>query len=114
MTMMCEVLEVSRSGYYAWEERRPAVQKRERDREALARKIAAIYEESRGTYAEVQGSEGARGRASYCREPTRTGPKMGGRYHLHSDHRRLALSRSDHRPLFAAGRWLTTCARSWS
>lgn len=48
--MMCEVLKVSRSGYYAWEKRRPAVQEREQKREALARKIAVIHKESRGTY----------------------------------------------------------------
>ena len=50
MTMMCEVLQVSRSGYYAWEERRPSAQERERKREALGRKIEAIHAESRGTY----------------------------------------------------------------
>lgn len=48
--MMCEVLGVSRSGYYAWVERRPSVQKREQEREALGKKIEAIHAESRGTY----------------------------------------------------------------
>lgn len=46
--MMCEVLGVSRSGYYAWKTREPSV--RAKEREALEREIAAIHKASRGTY----------------------------------------------------------------
>src|SRR5262245_45162531 len=46
--MMCKVLKVSRSGYYAWRQRQPSARERE-DRE-LARRIHAIHHESRETY----------------------------------------------------------------
>ena len=45
---MCEVLEVSRSGYYAWRRRIPS--DREREDESLAARIQRIHQESRGTY----------------------------------------------------------------
>ena len=44
----CEVLEVSRSGYYAWRDRPPS--RRHERREALAGKIQAAHRESRKTY----------------------------------------------------------------
>ena len=46
--LMCKVLKVSRSGYYAWRERQPSPRERE-DRE-LAGRIHAIHRESRETY----------------------------------------------------------------
>jgi putative transposase len=46
--MMCKVLKVSRSGYYAWRERQPSARERE-DRE-LARRIHVIHRDSRETY----------------------------------------------------------------
>ena len=45
---MCEQLEVSRSGYYAWRDREPS--KHAKDDEALAAEIAALHAESRRTY----------------------------------------------------------------
>jgi putative transposase len=45
---VCEVLEVSRSGYYAWRDRPCSGQ--ERRREELARKIQAVYQENRHVY----------------------------------------------------------------
>jgi transposase InsO family protein len=45
---MCHVLEVSRSGYYAWVDRPRA--RRDLDDEQLAVAIAAIHQRSRGTY----------------------------------------------------------------
>lgn len=48
VSVMCNVLEVSRSGYYAWVERPKA--KRELDDEQLAVAITAIHHRSRGTY----------------------------------------------------------------
>ncbi len=48
LTVLCRVLKVSRSGYYAWS-RRP-VSKRELDDEVLGVEVAAIHEESRRTY----------------------------------------------------------------
>lgn len=48
MKWMCEKLEVSRSGFYAWVKRTESAHRR-RDR-ALARRIEAHFEESAGTY----------------------------------------------------------------
>lgn len=45
---MCNVLGVSRSGYYAWIEREPS--NRDKQNEMLSHKIAEIHEQSRGTY----------------------------------------------------------------
>lgn len=44
----CEILEVSRSGYYAWKGR-PEADRTKRNR-ALIEKMRAIHDESRGTY----------------------------------------------------------------
>lgn len=46
--MMCRVLKVSRSGYYAWRRRQPS--QRELDDQRLAERIREIHEESRETY----------------------------------------------------------------
>lgn len=46
--MMCRVLQVSRSGYYAWRHRQPSSRERQ-DRELVGR-IHAIHQESRETY----------------------------------------------------------------
>lgn len=45
---MCELLDVSRSGFYGWLEREPG--QREQDNEALLLEIQHIYEHSRATY----------------------------------------------------------------
>jgi putative transposase len=46
--LLCRVLEVSRTGYYAWKNRRPSV--RSREDQALGAKVVSIFEESRKTY----------------------------------------------------------------
>lgn len=46
--MLCEVLEVSRAGYYKWTHR--CISKRKRRRTALLERIVEIFEESRETY----------------------------------------------------------------
>jgi putative transposase len=46
--MMCKVLNVSRSGYYAWRTR--PVSAREMANRELVKKIEAVYNESEGTY----------------------------------------------------------------
>lgn len=48
VSVLCEVLAVSRSGYYRWQERRPT--KRERDDARLADQIAAAHARSRKNY----------------------------------------------------------------
>jgi len=48
VSRMCKVLEVSRSGYYAWRGRPPS--KREMANRRLFKKIAHVYNESGGTY----------------------------------------------------------------
>ena len=45
---MCQVLKVSRSGYYDWLKRKPS--KRKRKNKKLKLKISQIYWQSRGTY----------------------------------------------------------------
>jgi putative transposase len=46
--MLCELLNVSRSGYYRWCQLRPSA--RQREDAALAAKVAAAHRASRGTY----------------------------------------------------------------
>ena len=48
VTLMCRVLQVSRSGYYAWA-KRPAAERRRQD-QRLTLEVAAIHAESRGRY----------------------------------------------------------------
>ncbi len=48
VALMCRVLHVSRSGYYAWR-KRPAAERRRQD-QRLALEVAAIHAESRGRY----------------------------------------------------------------
>jgi len=44
----CDVLEVSRSGYYAWRDRPESA--RAKRREELARKVKAVHDQNRGVY----------------------------------------------------------------
>ena len=48
LDVACQVLEVSRSGYYAWRDR--PVSARARRREELAAKVRAVHAENRGVY----------------------------------------------------------------
>lgn len=48
VSMLCRVLKVSRSGYYAWRDRPPS--KRATENAALTERIRAIHHKSRGTY----------------------------------------------------------------
>lgn len=48
VSMLCKVLKVSRSGYYAWRDRPPS--KRATENAALTERIRAIHHRSRGTY----------------------------------------------------------------
>jgi putative transposase len=48
VNLMCRVLELSKSGYYAWRGRDPS--KRDQENEVLSQKIVKIHDESRGTY----------------------------------------------------------------
>lgn len=71
VAMMCEVLEVSRSGYYAWRDRGPSTRAAEDAR--LGQEIAAIHAQSRRTY----GSP--RIHAELCDRGERTGRKRVAR-----------------------------------
>jgi len=46
--LSCEVLSLSRSGYYAWKKR--SISERRKENEQLATEIRGIFEQSRGTY----------------------------------------------------------------
>ena len=48
VALMCELLGVSRSGFYAWERRVPC--RRAREDERLTERIRSIHEETRGVY----------------------------------------------------------------
>jgi putative transposase len=48
VSLLCRMLGVSRSGYYAWRSRPPS--KRSREDVALTEKIREVHERSRGTY----------------------------------------------------------------
>jgi putative transposase len=48
ISLLCRVLQVSRSGYYDWKDRPPS--KRDRENAALTPRITQIHERSRGTY----------------------------------------------------------------
>ncbi len=48
VTVLCHVLGVSRSGYYAWRKRSPS--QRRRDNRDLGEKIQQLHQKSRGTY----------------------------------------------------------------
>jgi putative transposase len=48
VTQMCDVLEVSRSGYYAWRKRKPSA--REQENRELAKQIRKEYQVSRKSY----------------------------------------------------------------
>ena len=48
MKLMCEVLQVTRSGYYAWRDRPQS--RRQRRRAELVKQIRQVHEESRATY----------------------------------------------------------------
>ena len=52
ITLMCRVLSVSRSGYYAWRKRPPS--RRQMANKELVAKIKEIYEESRGNYGRLR------------------------------------------------------------
>ncbi len=45
---MCRLLQVSRSGYYAWRQRRPSARKMANDK--LSKQMKRLYADSRGTY----------------------------------------------------------------
>lgn len=48
ISLLCRVLQASRSGYYDWKDRPPS--KRDRENVALTSRITEIHERSRGTY----------------------------------------------------------------
>ena len=63
--VMCEVLEVSESGYYAWR-KRPPEQRREQADKALAEQVAPIFEQSRQTYGSPRVHAALRERGVKC------------------------------------------------
>ena len=66
MSRMCQVLKVSRSGYYAWRGRPPS--EREMANQALYKEIKAVYDESHGTYGSPRIYQALRRRGFTCSE----------------------------------------------
>jgi len=58
---MCRVLQVSKSGYYAWRQRKPCT--RNQENQILSQKIQQIHQNSRGTYGSprIHAALGAKG-----------------------------------------------------
>lgn len=48
MTLLCKVMQVSRSGFYSWKKRRKSLRQQERDR--LIPKVKKIHKQTRGSY----------------------------------------------------------------
>ncbi len=65
---MCRALGLSRSGYYAWQERQPARQARVRAKLALVGRIREVHERSRGTYGSPRVFQQLRADAMCCSE----------------------------------------------
>jgi putative transposase len=66
--IMCDVLEVSRSGYYAWLNRVPSAQALHR--EELTEQIIAIHKQSRACYGSPRIYQELKGRGVACSENT--------------------------------------------
>jgi len=61
---MCEVLKVSRSGYYAWERRQPSM--RQRGNEELLRQIREVHAQSRRLYGSPRIAAKLKGQGVRC------------------------------------------------
>ena len=91
VAMLCDLLQISRSGYYRWESSPPS--RRQREDEELADHIVRLHHESRGNYgapriledlkekgiktskrrcARVMREQGVRGRKKHCKRPSTT------------------------------------------
>lgn len=66
MTRMCDLLDVSRSGYYAWRGRPPS--EREMANRELYRKIKAVYDENRQVYGSPRIYHALKARGVTCSE----------------------------------------------
>ncbi len=64
----CDVLEVSRSGYYAWRDRPASA--RDRRLEELAAKVKAVHEENRGVYGSPRVFRALKARGEHACENT--------------------------------------------
>ncbi|HEX2916330.1 MAG TPA: IS3 family transposase [Chloroflexia bacterium] len=62
--MLCEVLKVSESGYYAWRKRQPSCQ--QKADEELATQLKAVFEQSRRTYRSPRIHAALRGEGLSC------------------------------------------------
>jgi putative transposase len=50
VTELCRVLEVSRSGYYAWRQREPDPARQDKLVRTVRRAVKAIHQQKRGSY----------------------------------------------------------------
>lgn len=66
VTRMCRVLNVSRSGYYAWCQRRPS--RREMANRELLEKVKAVHAESHGIYGSPRVYEELKAQGVACSE----------------------------------------------
>jgi len=64
--LMCQVLEVSRSGYYRWLRRRRIPAKRQQRQEQMLLKVKAVFERHRGIYGSPRVHRDLRGSGVAC------------------------------------------------
>lgn len=64
--VLCQLLEVSESGYYAWRKRQPAHQQREQADQILVEEVETVFEQSRQTYGSPRVHAALRARGVSC------------------------------------------------
>ncbi len=64
MTLLCKVMQVSRSGFYSWKKRKKSLRQQERER--LIPKVKEIHKQTRGSYGARRISEELKAQGEKC------------------------------------------------
>jgi putative transposase len=94
--MMCQVLGVSRSGYYSWLKRKPS--KRALEEEKLMEQIRAIHKKSKGTYGSPRISEELK--KNYVHVSRRRVARLMKKANIHSKTKKQFKSTTDSKHQF--------------